>query len=79
MLASFIAWILIISGIATAAGGLAETPFNNNPADAITGFYVDANNVAHAFLRTRKRSALMMGLRSDGDGSLRPLLTRPLV
>jgi hypothetical protein len=28
------------------------TPFNNNPADAITGFYVDANNLAHGFLRT---------------------------
>jgi hypothetical protein len=24
----------------------------NNPGDAITGFYIDANNVYHGFLRT---------------------------
>jgi hypothetical protein len=26
-------------------------PVNNNPADAICGYYVDANGVNHGFLR----------------------------
>ena len=32
--------------------GQGTTPFNNNPADAITGFYIDASGVVHDFLRT---------------------------
>jgi hypothetical protein len=31
--------------------GQGTIPFLNNPADEITIFYIDANGVAHAFLR----------------------------
>jgi hypothetical protein len=31
---------------------LTSVPLPNNPADAITGFYIDANGVYHGFLRT---------------------------
>jgi hypothetical protein len=27
-------------------------PLSNNPVDAITGYYIDANDVTHGFLRT---------------------------
>ena len=27
-------------------------PLTNNPANVITGYYIDANNVTHGFLRT---------------------------
>ena len=32
--------------------GQGTIPLSNNPADAITGYYIDASNATHGFLRT---------------------------
>jgi hypothetical protein len=32
--------------------GQGTIPLSNNPVDAITGYYIDANDVTHGFLRT---------------------------
>ena len=36
---------------AGAGAGQGTVALFNNPADAITGYYIDANNVFHGFLR----------------------------
>jgi hypothetical protein len=32
--------------------GQGTIPLSNNPVDAITGYYIDASDVTHGFLRT---------------------------
>jgi hypothetical protein len=38
--------------VAGTGAGQGTIPFSNNPADAITGYYIDASGVSHGFLRT---------------------------